>query len=93
MQYLILFLYCVVVAVAYGSVFKKKFSESLAPAFFIHIFIMLFSAMLFHRISLGIAIGIVLACGIIIYKIVIAFREKRWLSFDVVNDTGLLIYV
>lgn len=73
--------------------FKKKFSESLAPAFFIHIFIMLFSAMLFHRISLGIAIGIILACGIIVYKIVIAFREKRGLPFDVVNDTGLLIFV
>lgn len=93
MQYLAIFLYCIVVAVAYGSLFGKKFSESLAPAFFIHILIIIFTSVLFHHISFGIVIGFVLACGILLYKLVISLSEKSSLLADVVNDTGFLIFL
>lgn len=55
---------------AYAVFFKKRYAESLAPAFFVSIILMLFSGMLFGSITLGILISVILALAVYVTEIV-----------------------
>lgn len=66
MKFIITFLYCIIIASAYSAVFKKKFEESLAPAFFLHIAFMLICGVLGH-VSIGMFGGIIISFGILLF--------------------------
>lgn len=99
--YISLFLYCIIMATAYALVFKKKFSESLAPAFFIHILLILFVAMMFHHVSWGIYSGVLLASAVILIKSLQLIKKRIPHSSDdvkntlnnIYNDTGFIIFL
>ncbi len=52
------FLYCIAISSGYSLCFNKRVLNSLAPSFGIHILIMLFTAMVFDSISLGLYLGV-----------------------------------
>ena len=47
------YLYCLLLGSSWAVCFKKKFAESLAPAFMLHIILVLLSGMLFHKLSIA----------------------------------------
>ncbi|SDA69884.1 hypothetical protein SAMN02910275_02236 [Butyrivibrio sp. INlla18] len=55
---------------AYAIFFRKRYAESLAPAFFVSIILMLFSGMLLGSITLGILISVVLAIVVYVTEII-----------------------
>lgn len=61
-------LYVLFITGAYAITFEKRYSESMAPAFFIQILLMLFSGMAFGSITAGIIIGVALAIGSALYS-------------------------
>ena len=62
------YLYCLLLGSAWAVCFKKKFAESLAPVFMLHIVLVLLSGMIFHRLSIGIWCGVILSILIIAIK-------------------------
>jgi hypothetical protein len=90
-----MFFYCIFIAAAYAGVFNRKFSESLAPAFFIHIFVIFVGAVFFHHVTWGIAAGIVFALLLIVLKCIRAKSISQALR-DLAgqfNDTGFIIFI
>lgn len=75
------FVYCVTVGTAYSLVFKRRFIDALAPAFFLQILLMLLTGITVGRLSVGIWIGVIVAVGAIIYCCV---REKSLASLSTV---------
>ncbi|WP_155828109.1 hypothetical protein [Butyrivibrio sp. VCB2006] len=75
------FVYCVTVGTAYSLVFKRKLIDSLAPAFFLQILLMLLTGITIGRLSVGIWIGFIVALGAIFYFCV---REKSLASLSTV---------
>jgi hypothetical protein len=71
------FLYCLLVGTALGLISKRKFIDSLAPAFFIQILLVLFSGLITNRLTIGIALGVIIA---IVAIAIVAFREKTFSS-------------
>lgn len=63
------FLYCLLLGSAWAVFFKKKFADSLAPAFMLHIIIVMLSGMLIHKLSVGIWGGVLLFSGALSLKI------------------------
>ena len=57
--------FSILIGTSYSIIFNKKFSDSIAPAYFIQIMLMLFSAMIFGSTTLGIALGILISFVII----------------------------
>ena len=78
------FLYCLLLGSAWGVFFKKKFADSLAPAFMLHIIIVILSGMFLHKLSVGIWGGMLLFAGALAYKTqkapqdVRAFLKSAW---------------
>lgn len=63
--------YSVLIGTSYSVIFKKKLSDSIAPAYFLQIMLMLFSAIVFKSVNVGIILGVVIAfvtLGITLYK-------------------------
>ena len=65
--------YCIIAGTAFSLVSKRKFVDSLAPAFFIQIILMLLTGMGLGRLSVGIWIEIAAAVGAIAF---VCVREK-----------------
>ncbi len=74
------FLYCVLVGMAYGVLFNKRFIDSLAPAFFMQVILMLFSGILFGKLSIGIIAALLVSIVLIAYYV---YKNK---SFSVLTD-------
>ena len=66
-------LYCILVGTAYGMAFKRKFIDSLAPAFFIQIILMIVSGIVVEKLSVGIILGVGCSALVIIANLI---REK-----------------
>jgi|GEM_PF-1157554 len=80
------FFYCILVALGYGAFFKKKFSESLAPAFFIQMLVMIACGMAFSHVGVGIVIVCVLA-------LVSAIKFRKNIYSDVLyGDAGVAVF-
>ncbi len=77
---LVPFLYCVLVGTASGIVFNKRFIDSLAPAFFMQVILMLLTGCIFEKLTWGIYVGIFVALLILVFSFV---KTK---SFSVVTD-------
>ena len=91
-SFLMPFFYCVIVGMASGIVFKKRFIDSLAPAFFMQVILMLLSGCIFEKLTLGIYIGIFVALVILGYS----FWKNK--SFSIVTDRfdegfGLFVFI
>ena len=71
------FLYCLLLGSAWGVAFKKKFADSLAPAFMLHIIIVMLAGMTLHKLSVGIWGGVLLFAGVLAYKIMKQPQEAR----------------
>ena len=71
------FLYCLLLGFAWAAVFRKKFSDSLAPAIMLHIILVLLGGLLLHRLSAGIWGGIALFLGAFVWKMLRAPQEVR----------------
>lgn len=68
MQALILpFLYCLLLSSAWSVFFRKRFSDSLAPALMLHMIIVMLCGMVFHKLSVGIYGGMVLFAAILVW--------------------------
>ena len=78
------FLYCVLMGSAWSMAFKKKFSDSLAPALLLHIIVVLLSGMLLHKLSIGIWGGILFAAIVAVHGVrsflpdVRSFLKHTW---------------
>ena len=66
------FLFFLVSVFAYGLIFKKSLINSMAPTFFIQVFVLMFFSMVFDSFSLGIVFILVLSLMIIFANVVIA---------------------
>ena len=89
---LVPFLYCVLVGMASGIVFKKRFIDSLAPAFFMQVILMLLTGCIFEKLTWGIYVGIFVALVILVFSFV---KTK---SFSAVTDRfdegfGVFVFV
>lgn len=89
---LVPFLYCVLVGMASGIVFKKRFIDSLAPAFFMQVILMLLTGCIFEKLTWGIYVGIFVALVILVFSFV---KTK---SFSAVTDRfdegfGVFIFI
>lgn len=96
---LIPLLYICFINGAYATFFKKRFAESLAPAFFVSIIIVLFSGMLFNSISLGIVLSVVLALlvyatEIVKFKAIKPLADKiKAYSFEAILVIVIYIFI
>ena len=69
--------YCLLLGSAWAVFFKKKFSDSLAPALMLHVIIVMLSGMLIHKLSVGIWGGMLLFAGVLVYKVLKEPKEAR----------------
>ena len=65
-RFLLPLAYTLAIGTAFSLVFKKKFADSLAPAFFVHVLFILLMAMLVESVNVGIVLGIVVAVFVIV---------------------------
>ena len=70
------FLYSLLMGITWSAVFKKKFADSLAPAFMLHIIVILVSGLVFNNLSLGIYGGIIISFAI--FCMFIIKNVKKW---------------
>lgn len=98
MNIVLTFLYCIIAGTGFALAFRKSFAESLAPAFLLHILILIFSAIVFGSLNAGIVIGIVF------YALAIFCSIKRTAKYGskgavredlsrVFNNTGFLVFI
>ena len=80
------YLYCLLLGSSWAVCFKKKFAESLAPAFMLHIILVLLSGMLFHKLSIGIWGGVILSILVIIISIKRAQKVKCSVDYKWKSD-------
>ncbi len=69
--------YSILLGGVWAGIFKKKFSSSLAPAFMLHIIVVLLTGMLFGRLSIGVYGGIGLA---LIGAVALVFKNRKDIS-------------
>jgi hypothetical protein len=77
------------IGTAYSMTFKKRFIDSLAPAFFVQILLMLLTGITIERLSLGILIGMVMAVGIISFLCVRDRSFARLVRVFKVSENGM----
>ncbi len=90
-------IYCLFIGTAYSMAFKKRFIDSLAPAFLIQILLVLIAGLTIGKLSVGILGGIVLAVTGILFVLI---REKSlsalvkvfWNTDDTI-DLGACLFV
>ena len=90
MNIVLTFLYCILAGAGTALVLRKSFAESLAPAFLLHILILIFSAIAFGSLNAGIIIGIV------VFALFVAYGLKTSVKGDisrVFNNTGFFIFI
>ena len=84
--------YCLLAGGAYASVTRRRFEESLAPAFFLQILLMLLTGMLFGSITAGILIGVTGSCAGWIIACRRRGQQKVWElitgSLGITSETG-----
>lgn len=88
-------IYSLIVGFSYSALFKKKFIESVAPAFFLQMIVMLLVGMMFQSISLGIVIFIILTFVVDFFVLRKKARRTFLLNQLCVNyiDSGFLFFV
>ena len=72
-------IYSLVLGGVWSACFKKKFSSSLAPAFMVHILLVLLSGLIFNHLSIGIWGGIVIALAA---ALVLVLKHRKELTKD-----------
>ena len=90
MNIVLTFLYCILAGAGTALVLRKSFAESLAPAFLLHILILIFSAIAIGSLNAGIIIGIV------VFALFVAYGLKTSVKGDisrVFNNTGFFIFI
>ncbi len=90
------YVYSVLMGVSWSRFFKKKFLNSLAPAFMFHIIIVLLCGMTFGSLSVGVYLGIALAFLLLLYSFFSNKRQDHATGFKELLQQlwgeGLLIY-
>ena len=71
------FVYSIMIGSAWSLWSKKKFSNSLAPAYMLHILIVLLSGLIFKNLSFGIYGGIVIGAIFLVVYILRSRSEQR----------------
>ncbi len=88
-------IYSLIVGFSYSAFFKKKYIESIAPAFFLQMIAMLLTGMIFKSVSLGIYVFIIAA--IVGYFIVLRDKDRRFFLINQLGvnniDSGLLVFL
>lgn len=87
------FLYCLLLGSAWSVVFRKKFSDSLAPALMLHMIIVMLSGMIFHKLSLGIYGGMAFFAGAIVWRLVQDRPDMKALARALWNDGLFILFV
>jgi len=87
LRQLIPFAYTIIVALGFGAIFRKKFSESVAPAFMIQMLLMIICGMAFSRISYGIIFEVAIAI------IFIAIKWHTIKDYVITKDYGIPVFV
>lgn len=73
LRILLPFLYCILVGTAFGLVFRKRFIDSLAPAFFLQILLILLAGMTIGKLSIGMFAGAIMA---VVAVAIVCLRQK-----------------
>ena len=90
MNIVLTFLYCILAGVGTALVLRRTFAESLAPAFMLHILILILSAIAFGSLNAGIVIGVIVFALFLAYGL--KTSGKGGLS-GVFNNTGFLVFL
>lgn len=98
MNIVLTFLYCLIAGAGYAFVFRRPFAESLAPAFLLHILILVFSSIVFGSLTSGIIIGAALFLLAMIFGIGRSLKEGKREGFKeefslAFNNTGFLVFL
>ena len=90
-------IYSLVLGGVWSACFKKKFSSSLAPAFMVHILLVLLSGLIFKHLSIGVWGGIVIA---LVAALVLVIKNGKNLNKDSIRkfvtklwNEGLLLFL
>ncbi len=70
-------LYCLLLSIAYSLITKRRLINSIAPAFLLHIIIMLAAGLMFSSINLGIIIGIIVAIVCCCYAVIKSIKNNK----------------
>ncbi|WP_155828108.1 hypothetical protein [Butyrivibrio sp. VCB2006] len=84
------FIYCVLIGMAFGIVFNKRFIVSLAPAFFMQVILMSLTGCLFEKISIGLYIGILVSVIVLLHSF---WKKKSFASVTDRFDLGFGLFV
>ncbi|MBE5912900.1 MAG: hypothetical protein E7274_02435 [Pseudobutyrivibrio ruminis] len=96
-SFLLPLLYSIVIGVCWSEFFKRKFLDSLAPAFIFHTLLVIVCGLIFENLLVGLFLGLIVAVSIIGYllikniheinKITVAIHVEKWIS------EGLLVFI
>lgn len=78
-------IYSLLLGIVWSACTKKKFYNSLAPAYMLHILLVLMSGFVFKRLSVGVYGGIILAA---IVGIIVVVRNRNNITLDSVYARG-----
>lgn len=84
------FIYCVLIGMAFGIVFNKRFIVSLAPAFFMQVILMSLTGCLLEKISIGLYIGILVSVIVLLHSF---WKKKSFASVTDRFDLGFGLFV
>ena len=91
------FLYSIIMGCAWGTVFKKRFRDSLAPALMAHTILVIISGLVFSKLSYGIFAGILFSAVAVVLGIVELYKKHGIDGFkERIGEewnNGLLLFV
>lgn len=98
--FLIPLIYLTIIGCAWSVWFRRKFINSLAPAMFSTILMMMVTGMVLHRLTTGIYISLIFSVAALLYRKVMSGRNFRRTADDIgdyLSESGfyvfLLIYI
>ncbi|MBQ6657046.1 MAG: hypothetical protein IJM64_07170 [Ottowia sp.] len=87
------FLYCLLLGSAWSVVFRKKFSDSLAPALMLHMILVMLCGMVFHKLSVGIYGGMVVFAGALAWRLAQERPDMKALARALWDDGVFVLFV
>ena len=74
LRFLVPFIYSVIIGGAWSLWSNKKFSSSIAPAYMLHMLVVLISGLVFNRLSIGIYGGIAVSLVLLVIYVI---KDKK----------------
>ena len=79
------FAYSLILGIVWSACAKKKFYNSLAPAYMLHVLLVLISGLVFNRLSVGIYGGIILATMV---GVIVIIKNRNNITLNSIYARG-----